>query len=197
MQQAVFIDRDGVITRDPPHFAHRPDQMQFNNGSIEAIKRLNKNNFKVVVVSNQSGIAYGYFIEQEADRFHRLMTEELALYNAKIDAIYYCPHHPNAKVKRYRLNCDCRKPHTGMFEKAAKELNIDLKNSFMVGDRKTDIDAGNASGCKTILVLTGHGLEEFRNNTINYNHVASNLLRAVDYILHFSKTINIITNRKT
>lgn len=183
MNRAVFLDRDGVIIQEPPHYIYRPDQLKFIPGSIEAIKLLNENNFKTVIVTNQAGIAYGYYLERETVLFNQLMIEELKLYNADIDAIYYCPHHPNAKVKKYRIDCDCRKPKPGMLKRAEKELNINLKQSFMIGDKKSDIDAGKEVGCKTILILTGHGIEESKNKSIECDFVVNDLNSAVMNII--------------
>jgi D-glycero-D-manno-heptose 1,7-bisphosphate phosphatase len=160
-----------------------PNQLKFIPGTIEAIKLLNKNNFKVVVVSNQAGIAYGYYLEKDAILFNQLMKEELELHDAKIDAIYYCPHHPNAKVEKYKLDCNCRKPKPGMLRRSEIDINIDLKRSFMVGDKKSDIDTGKTVGCKTILVLTGYGIEESKHDDMKHDFVANNIYDAVEYIL--------------
>lgn len=183
MNRAVFLDRDGTIIEEPPHYAYRPDQLKFIPGSVEAIRLLNINNFKVVVVSNQAGISRGYYLEKNTILFHQLMKEKLSEYNVIIDAIYYCPHHPDATINRYRVNCDCRKPRPGMLKRAEKELNIDLKQSYVVGDKKSDIDAGKSVGCKTVIVLTGYGKEEIKNNHIEYDLIADNLYRAVEQIL--------------
>lgn len=182
INRAVFIDRDGVIIQEPPHYIYRPDQLKFIPGSIEAIKLLNDYNFKIIIVTNQAGVAYGYYLEKDVILFNRLMKEELILYGAHIDAIYYCPHHSEAKVIKYRLNCDCRKPKPGMLKKAEKELNIDLKSSYMIGDKKSDIEAGNIVGCKTTLVLTGHGKEELNRYNIEYDYIAKDLYNAVYFI---------------
>lgn len=187
--KAIFLDRDGVIIKEPPHYIYRPDQLKFIPRSIEAIKILNENNFKVIVVTNQAGIAHGYYLEKDAILFNQLMREELELYGAKIDTIYYCPHHPNAKVKKYRKYCNCRKPQSGMFKNAEKELDIDLKQSFMIGDKKSDIDAGKVVGCKTVLVLTGHGIEESKNDDIEYDFIANDLYDAILYnVKRYEKT---------
>lgn len=181
--KAVFLDRDGVIIQEPPHYAHTPDQMRLIPGIKEAIRLLNENDFKVIVVTNQAGVAKGYYTEEEVISFNKLMKEELELYNAKIDAILYCCHNSEAKVERYRKDCDCRKPKPGMLKRAEKELNIDLNVSYMIGDKKSDIDAGKSIGCKTILVLTGYGTEELKRYDIEYDHIAKDLYEAVINIL--------------
>lgn len=181
--QAVFVDRDGVIIQEPPHYAHEISQLNFISQSAAAIRLLNENGFMVVVVSNQAGIARGYYSEEEAILFNHVMRERLAQEGARIDAIYYCPHHPQATIERYRVNCDCRKPKPGMLVRAMKELNIDLNRSFVVGDKLSDIETGKSAGCHTILVKTGYGEEELRNDRFAGDHIASNLFDAAKYIL--------------
>lgn len=187
MNKAVFLDRDGVITQDPPHYAHRIDQLQVISGSAEAIKSLNENGFKVVVVSNQSGVARGYYQEKDVEIFNRAMMKELEEGGAFIDAIYYCPHYPEAKIEEYRVDCDCRKPEPGMLKRAERDLDLDLKQSFLVGDKMSDIEAGIRVGCKTILVLTGHGMDEFKKNAsinIKPDHVSKDLYIASKIIIN-------------
>jgi len=147
MNRTVFLDRDGTIARDV-HYCRRPEDFEILPTVPEAIKLLNENGFKVVVITNQSGIARGYFTEGALAQIHQKMKDELAKYGAWVDAIYYCPHHPDD-------GCQCRKPKTALLLKAAEEHNIALKNSYMVGDQQMDIDAGKALGCKTALVTTG------------------------------------------
>ena len=187
MKRAVFLDRDGVITQEPPHFAHRLDQLKLIPRSSEAIKLLNEKEISVVIVSNQSGIARGYYGEEDMTRFNNAMNKLLNKSDAHIDAIYYCPHHPEAKIERYRVNCDCRKPNPGMLIKAGKELNIDLKQSFMVGDRWSDIEAGKKVECKTILVKTGYDSQNLRRNEITCDYIANDLYDAIEHILFLSQ----------
>ncbi len=146
MNRAVFLDRDGTIARDV-HYCRRSEDFEILPTVPEAIRLLNENGFKVVVITNQSGIARGYFTEETLAQIHQKMADELAKYGAWVDAIYYCPHHPDD-------GCQCRKPKTALFLKAAGEHNIDLKSSYVVGDMQMDIDAGKALGCKTVLVTT-------------------------------------------
>ena len=186
MNRAVFLDRDGVITHDPPHYAHKLSQLKLISRSADAIRLLNENGFVVIVVSNQAGIAYGYYQEEDAMLFNQAMKEKLEKDGAYINAIYYCPHHLEAKIEGYRVDCNCRKPKPGMLERAEKELNIDLKQSFMVGDKWSDIEAGKSAGCKTVMVRTGHGVEELECNEIECDCVANDLYDAVEYILYLS-----------
>ena len=183
MSRAVFLDRDGVITQEPPHYAHRVEDLKFIPRSPEAIKLLNKNGFVVIIVSNQSGVARGYYQEEDTAIFNQAMKKRLSEIGAHIDAIYYCPHHPEAKIEEYRIDCDCRKPKNGMFKMAEKSMNIDLKQSFIVGDRLSDIDAGRSVGCRTILVKTGHGVQSLENDTITCDHISNDLYDAVEHIL--------------
>lgn len=183
MNRAVFLDRDGVITQEPPHYAHRVEDLKFIPRSPEAIRLLNENNFMVIVVSNQSGIARGYYQEEDTSTFNQAMEKKLTEIGAHIDAVYYCPHHPEAKIEEYRIDCDCRKPKNGMFKMAEKSMNIDLKQSFIVGDRWSDIEAGRSVGCGTTLVKTGHGVQSLDNNTITCDHIANDLYDAVEHIL--------------
>ena len=185
MNKAVFIDRDGVITHDPPHYAHRIDQLKLIQKSAEAIRLLNKTGFKVVVVSNQSGVARGYYQEKDVEIYNSAMKKELEEKGAYIDAIYYCPHYFEAEIEAYRIDCDCRKPKPGMLKRAENDLDLDLKRSFLVGDKIIDIEAGYRAGCKTILVLTGHGNDELKKNAnmnIKPNYVSKDLHTASQII---------------
>ena len=144
MKRAVFLDRDGLICRDVHHM-RSPEQFELLPGAAEGIKMLNELGLKVIVATNQSGIARGYFTEADLERIHQRMLEELAEKGARIDAIYYCPHHPDD-------NCPCRKPRIGMLERAAKDFGLELSQCFIVGDKKLDIEAGRNAGCKSVLV---------------------------------------------
>lgn len=184
MNKAVFLDRDGVITEDPPHYAHRVDQVRIITGSGEAIRLLNGAGFQVIVVSNQSGVAKGYYKEHDIELFNQEMKRQLSLEGAYVDAEYYCPHHPEGIVKEYCKSCTCRKPQPGMLIQAAKQHRIYLEESFMVGDKFTDIEAGNSVNCRTIFVLTGHGKDEVSSLKGSTVPVAVNLLNAVkEYII--------------
>ncbi len=188
--KAVFLDRDGVICEDVEYMEY-PSQIKLIQGVTKAIRSLNKNGFKIVIVSNQSGVARGYFTEEDVKRVNLKMINKLGD-DCRIDAIYFCPHHPEIGVERYRKDCDCRKPKPGMLKSAAKDLDIDLKRSFMVGDKMDDVYAGHRAGCETILVLTGKGRDEveyFKTDNIDMeksikpNDIASDLFEAVSIIL--------------
>lgn len=178
MNRAVFLDRDGTIIQEN-NYNYRKDQLRLILNAADAIKILNQKDFKTIIITNQAGVAKGYYSERDAILFNQLMIEELELKNAKIDAIYCCYHHPESKLIKYKIDCDCRKPKPGMLKKAEKELDIDIKRSYMIGDKKSDIDTGNSAGCTTILVLTGHGKDEIRKYCIECDYIAKDLYDAV------------------
>lgn len=157
-RRAVFLDRDGTINVEK-HYLHKVEDFEFIPGASEAIKRLKEAGFVVVVVSNQAGVARGFFDEQAVELLHRHMQAELAKIGTSIDAFYFCPHHPEEGLGRYKVACDCRKGEPGMLLQAAEDLGIDLHRSFMVGDKVADIEAGRRAGCESVLVLTGYGVD--------------------------------------
>lgn len=186
-KRAVFLDRDGTIARDV-HYCRRVEDFELLPTVPEAIRLLNENGFKVVVITNQSGIARGYFTEETLKQIHQKLKDELAKHGVWVDAIYYCPHHPDD-------GCDCRKPKTALFHRAARELNIDFTGSYVIGDLPMDIEAGKALGCKTVLVTTGpepplsnpQSLKS-RPGTLNLEHrapdyIADSLMEAVKWIV--------------
>lgn len=167
--RAVFLDRDGTMATDV-HYCSRPEDLELFPDTSKAIRLLNQNGFKVIVITNQSGIARGYFTKETLAKIHEKMKRELAKEGAWVDGIYYCPHHPDD-------GCDCRKPKPRLLLQAASEHDIDLKYSFVVGDLQMDVDLGKAVGCKTILlgdILSGEAKPDF---------MASDLLEAVRTIL--------------
>lgn len=176
-QKAVFLDRDGTINKYVG-FLRDINDFELIDGVADAIKRLNQAGYLVIVVTNQPVIARGEVSIEELTRIHNKMETLLGQEGAYVDAIYYCPHHPDkgfeGEVPEYKIVCECRKPKPGMLLKAAKDFHIDLSKSYMVGDGKNDMEAGNAAGCRTILL----GIEKIGNIQVN------NLLQAVDYILN-------------
>lgn len=183
---AVFLDRDGTINEQMGYINH-VSRFQLLPGVASAIARLNRAGLPVVVVSNQSGLARGYFPESVLSAVHDKMHALLAQEGAKVDAVYVCPHHPEAKVEQFRQDCCCRKPKTGLLEQAAKELCLNLRSSFMVGDRWSDLRCGAAVGCRTVLVLTGYGRGEAAflgpDQDLQPHCMAENLSNAVKWIL--------------
>ena len=158
LKRAVFVDRDGTINVER-EYLYRVDEFEFIPGAPQAVRLLNEAGFLVVVVTNQSGVARGYYTEDDVAVLHRHIASELANAGARVDAWYYCPHHPSGRGS-YSLPCRCRKPLPGMLQEAARRYNIDLAASVMIGDKLVDMEAGIAAGCSTILVRTGYGAVE-------------------------------------
>ena len=158
MKSAVFLDRDGTINVEKEYLYQIAD-FEFIPGAPEAIKILNQAGIMVVVVTNQSGVARGYYTENDVETLHRHIACELERSGAHVDAWLFCPHHPAGRGS-YALPCDCRKPLPGMLKEASRRYDIDLHNSAMIGDKRADIEAGQAAGCRTLLVRTGYGAEE-------------------------------------
>jgi D-glycero-D-manno-heptose 1,7-bisphosphate phosphatase len=157
-REAVFLDRDGTLIEEVNYLA-TPEQVLLLPGAADAVRRLNDAGVLVVVVTNQAGVARGYFPESRVGAVHAHISALLAECGARIDAFYHCPHHPTAGVGAYRVVCECRKPKPGLLLTAARELDIDLSRSWMIGDKPCDAEAGIAAGCRAILVRTGHGRE--------------------------------------
>ena len=140
---AAFLDRDGVLNVDHG-YAHKPEQLEWIEGAPEAVRLLNEAGHYVIVVTNQSGVARGYYDGAAVESFHAHMQDGLKKHDAHIDAFYYCPHHPEGIIKSLAVVCDCRKPRTGMLERAAREWPIDIDTSFLVGDKDEDMAAAAA-----------------------------------------------------
>ncbi|MEJ2252598.1 MAG: D-glycero-beta-D-manno-heptose 1,7-bisphosphate 7-phosphatase [Candidatus Lokiarchaeota archaeon] len=153
-EKAIFLDRDGVINKEVNYLSN-PKDFEFIPGSIKALRRLQEIGYKLIVITNQSGLARGYFTVETLNKIHNKMKRILRENNVILTDIFICPHHPDITGI-----CECRKPKPGLLIQAKQKYNIDLKNSYMVGDTLKDIQAGKNAGCKTIFVLTGHGEEE-------------------------------------
>lgn len=156
LSPAVFLDRDGVIIKEV-NYLSKISQIELLVGVAKAISILNKKKVPVIVVTNQSGVARGYFSERMVIEIHDAINEMIGLEGAHIDQYYFCPHHPTEGKFSYKKSCECRKPKPGMLKKAAIEFDIDLRRSFMIGDKLSDIESGVTVGCKSILVRTGYG----------------------------------------
>ncbi len=155
MRRAVFLDRDGTINVEKGYMAD-PAQVDLLPGAAAAISRLAAAGLAVVVVSNQSGIARGRFSEKQMWAVQAEVERQLARAGAALDGFYYCPHHPEGEVERFRQVCACRKPATGLIQRAARELDLRLEGSFMVGDKRIDVACGRNAGLTSILVRSGH-----------------------------------------
>ena len=182
----VFIDRDGTLSEEVGYINHL-SRFQVYPWSAEAIRNLNLGGLRAIVVTNQAGVARGYFEESLIHEVHQKLRDEIGQAGAYLDAIYYCPHHPSAGKPPYQRDCDCRKPKPGMLLRAAKELGIDLKHSFVVGDRYSDIELAHNAGTHSIFVLSGYGLGEYQYQRQNWklqpDWIAKNLLEATEIIL--------------
>lgn len=181
MKKAVFIDRDGVIIEEK-NYAYRIDDLAFIPGSTDAIKALSRSDYLVIIVTNQAGIARGYFTEKDYHEFTSRLLALLRDAGGRIDGVYFCPHHPTEGTGDYKIDCECRKPKNGMLKAAAKDFGIDLASSWLIGDKSSDIKAGQSAGCKTILVKTGYAGGEGSNATVP-DYTADDLNSAVRLIL--------------
>lgn len=181
MERAVFLDRDGTIIKDVGYLNGR-DKIMFLPKVSKAIKLLNGNGFKVIVITNQAGVAKGYFTEETVKETNRYIQKLLAEEGAFIDMIYYCPHHIEGIIKEYRKDCYFRKPNPGMIEQAARELDIDLENSFVIGDKSSDIEAGRRAGCKTILLAAEDSSNNEEESPVIPDHTAPDLYEAVKWL---------------
>ena len=174
--KAVFVDRDGTMARDVP-YCRRPEDFELFPNTVKAIKLLNQHDFKVIVITNQSGVARGYFTEEILAKIHQKMKSELAKEGASVHAIYYCPHHPADE-------CDCRKPKPKLVFQAAKEHDIDLGRSVVIGDLPMDIDLGKTVGSKTILIGEPSAGDDMVNKP---DAIAPDLLRAAQRVVKWEE----------
>jgi D-glycero-D-manno-heptose 1,7-bisphosphate phosphatase len=184
MTPAVLLDRDGTLIEEVGYL-DRLERLKLFPSSIDAVRLLNRAGFRVVVVTNQAGVAHGMFDERFVAETHRFLDEKMAQAGARVDRYYYCPHHPNAGVERYRMRCECRKPGTGMIRQAAADLDLDIPKSFVVGDRWLDIEMAKGAGARGILVRTGYGAtEEARpRDGVTADAIVDNLIEATTWIL--------------
>ena len=187
MKGAVFVDRDGTISEEVGYISDL-DQFRLMSKSAEAIKLINESGLKIIVITNQAGVARGYFPEEMVRHVHNKMEKLLSEHGAYLDGIYYCPHHPEGVIEAYRKTCECRKPASGLLKRASKDHGIDLAASYVVGDKVTDIEFAHRVGAKAILVLTGYGKDELKkiNDTTGENpeFVARDLFDAVKWIMN-------------
>lgn len=183
---AVFIDRDGTISEEVGYVNH-PSRFQIYPYSFEAIKLLNEHGWLAIVVTNQAGVARGYFSEDAVKQIHQQLYQKMVEASARLDAIYYCAHHPTVGEPPYRLDCTCRKPKAGLIERAAKDFEIDLPSSWMIGDRYSDIELARNAGVKSAFVLSGYGRGEWEYQRAGWKQqpdlVSEDLLQCVRSIL--------------
>lgn len=149
--RALFLDRDGTLVH-AFHYPSRPEQLKLYDDIGPELRALQQSGFRLIIITNQAGIARGYFTEVDLQRMHEYLVDELTKLGVHVDGIYHCPHHPDGIVEELAFRCDCRKPQPGMLLQAAHDLDLDLEHSWFVGDILDDVEAGNRAGCRTILV---------------------------------------------
>ncbi len=186
-RKAVFLDRDGTLIRERGYLKD-PARVVLEEGAAEAVNRLNRCGFAVVLVTNQSGVARGYYTEEDVEAVHRRIAALLADGHARLDGVYYCPHYVDGEIEAYRQACSCRKPESGMLLRASEELGIELAGSYMIGDKLTDMEAAGREGLTGILVKTGYGESEWKAclrgpAPAEPDRVAADLSEAVDFLL--------------
>jgi len=187
MRKIIFIDRDGVINKDPSGWTEHSyvtncEDFHFLPNSILALKKLSASGYDIILISNQAGVAKGYYTEDTLNNVTRKMFDEIEKNGAKIKKAYYCVHQPSD-------NCDCRKPKTGLFKRAEKELGVSAAGNFFIGDGKMDVAAGAGMGMRTILVLSGKtDLEKMKSWDIKPDYIFDDLFEAVNFILKGEKS---------
>ena len=191
--RAVFLDRDGTINEDVG-YPNRFEQINIFPYSFEAVRKINEVGLKAVITTNQSGIGRGYLTEKDLHEIHQEIKRKFSKCNAFFDGIYYCPHYPLSKNPHYKKNCFCSKPNPGMAHQAALDLNLELKDSYMVGDKVEDIIFGFNFEAVPILVLTGYGIKsqmKLKEMGIQPAFIAQTLLESVHWILKKEKLITV------
>ena len=187
--RTVFLDRDGTICEEVGYI-DSIEQMKLIPRSGEAVRLLNQSGFKVVVITNQAGVARGFLPESRLQQLHAELNRQLREKGAYVDAIYYCPHHPTEGTPPYLLECDCRKPATGLLHRAASDLGLDLPSSYMIGDHFSDVECGQRVGAETVLLLTGHGQDTLAKRETWMkppSYIAADLYEAVQWVLRHSE----------
>ena len=183
---AVFLDRDGTLNEEGGYINH-VDRLKLIDGAAEAVALLGRHGLKTIVVTNQAGVARGYYPAEHIPKLHDRLCTLLKEQGAELDAIYYCPHHPDVGEAPFRQDCACRKPKLGMIRRAEKELSVDATRSYMVGDKISDVEFGRKAGCKSILVLTGYGKGELEYHRDRLDgepdYIADDILDAAKWIV--------------
>ena len=180
-RKAIFLDKDGTLIPDIPYNVN-PDLITLQPGVIEGLKLLKEEGYLFVVISNQAGVARGYFKFDELEKVEQKLNLLFNKEGIEIEGYYFCPHHPLGTIAEYTTSCNCRKPEPGMILKAAKDLRIDTARSWMIGDILNDVEAGNRAGCKTVLLDLGYETEWVKGNFRTPTFVAAGFLQAARYI---------------
>lgn len=185
MKKAIFIDKDGTLISDVPYNVD-PDKIVLTDGAVEGLRLLQRKGYALIVISNQAGVAHGYFAEEDLEpvifRLHRLLGSA----GITLNGFYYCPHHPMGKLSQYTVSCNCRKPAPGMILKAAADMNISLQASWMIGDILHDVEAGNRAGCQSVLINNGNETVWEMNEHSRPAYIAKDLLEAARLIINHS-----------
>ena len=179
--RAVFLDKDGTLVKDVPYNI-RPELIRLEPFVVDGLKSLQEK-YSLIIITNQAGLARGYFKEQELQNYFLSLLELFKMNGVFINGFYYCPHFPGGIMEKFNKNCDCRKPLPGLIQKAAVEHDIDLKNSWMIGDILHDVEAGNRAGCKTILINNGNETEWETGQYRIPDFTAKDFKKATEYIL--------------
>jgi len=181
-KQAVFLDKDGTLIEDIPYNVD-PQKIRLAPGAVAGLTALHEHGYQLIVVSNQSGVARGFFREEALREVEHSLRRQLASFGVPLAGFYYCPHHPEGSVVPYAVACRCRKPAPGLLRRAAADLGIVLGDSWMIGDILDDIEAGRRAGCQTVLIDNGNETEWRRGRQRRPHHVAGNLAEAARLIL--------------
>jgi D-glycero-D-manno-heptose 1,7-bisphosphate phosphatase len=182
MAKAIFLDKDGTLIPDIPYNVN-PDLITIVPNAIEGLKQLSAEGYLLIIISNQAGVARGYFTEDKLPAVEQRIKQLLEKQGVKLSAFYYCPHHPEGTVRRYTDDCYCRKPQPGMLLKAARDHNIDLPSSWMIGDILNDVEAGNRAGCKTVLINNGNETEWIAGTLRSPTCISNSINQAAEDIL--------------
>lgn len=183
MKKAVFIDKDGTLIYDIPYNID-PSRITLYPDAGRALQQLQRAGYRILVISNQSGVAHGFFQEPALEAVTDQLRQLLQPFDVAIDGVYYCPHHPDGSVPGYAVSCSCRKPQPGLLQQAAHEHGINLAASWMIGDILNDVEAGNRAGCRTILLDNGHETEWRSGPYRQPTHTVESWAEAVEVISH-------------
>jgi D-glycero-D-manno-heptose 1,7-bisphosphate phosphatase len=186
MKRAVFLDKDGTLIKNVSYNVD-PALIEFEPYAFEALQILQQYEFLFVIITNQPGIAFAYFTENELKKVREHIKEILQQQGIVINGFYYCPHHKSGTLQFYAIDCNCRKPGPGLLFKAASDMDIDLSRSWMIGDILNDVEAGNKAGCKTILINNGNETEWLLNESRAPNYTVQNLKQAAQIIIRIEK----------
>ena len=186
MNKAVFLDRDGTINVEK-NYLHKIEDFEFLPGVIEGLSLLNNAGYKLIIVTNQSGIGRGYYTENDFVTLNNWMLDELKSHGIIISKVYYCPHLPDAKVEKYRMDCECRKPKLGMYNQAIRDFDIDLSQSFVIGDKIRDCAICEQTDCRGFLIANNEKseiIEDVKNGKYTHVNYQSCLLDCANYIIN-------------